>query len=73
MGIEASASGNSSADLRCDANGCHISASAEGGFSAELKGAKGIGVSFGLSGEAASTHDVSTEDGVTTYTAEARI
>ena len=44
-----------------------VSASVSGGFSGEVKGAKGWGVSFGVNAEAAVVADQKTEDGVTTF------
>ena len=45
------------------------SASIGAGFSTTVTGRNGVGVEFGIDAEATVTSDVSTEDGVTTYTA----
>ncbi len=44
-----------------------ISASVSGGFSTEVKGAKGIGVSFGVNAKASVVANEKTENGVTTF------
>ena len=48
-----------------------VSATVEGGFSTEVKNAKGYGVSFGINAEASVVANQKTENGVTTFTVEA--
>lgn len=71
MGGGISTSGSSNTDFDYTGNSATLSASVEGGFSAEVSNAKGYGVGFSMNGEATTTHDVTTENGVTTYTANA--
>lgn len=42
----------------------------DGGFSSEIKNAKGYGLSFGINGHVDATTNLSSNDGVTTYTAQ---
>lgn len=47
-----------------------VSATVEGGFSTEVKNARGYGVSFGINAEASVVANQQTENGVTTFTVE---
>ncbi|MDX2012211.1 MAG: hypothetical protein SFW67_18595 [Myxococcaceae bacterium] len=47
-----------------------VSATVEGGFSAEVTNAKGYGVSFGVNAEASVVSNRKTENGVTTFTVD---
>lgn len=71
MGGDISTSGSSNTGFDYTGNSATLSASVEGGFSAEVSNARGYGVGFSVNGEATTTHDVTTENGVTTYTANA--
>lgn len=73
MGTDVSTTSGTNTNFDYTGNSATLSASAEGGFSVDVSNTRGYGVGFSVNGEATSTHNVTTENGVTTYTANTEV